>query len=91
MQALGHRLHSCGTWASLLRGIWDLPGPGVEPMSPALAGGLFATEPSEKLMAFSLNDLDTDSFHLAVCHDLGSWNPLHIPDRKERKVENPAS
>ena len=60
-------------------------------MSPALAGGLFTTEPSEKLMAFFLNDLDTDSFHLVLCHDLGSWNPLHTADRKEKKVENPAS
>ena len=54
-------------------------------MSPALAGGLFTTEPSEKLMAFFWNDLDTDSFHLVLCHDLGSWNPLHTADRKEKK------
>ena len=26
----------------------DLPDPGIEPMSPALAGGFFTTEPSEK-------------------------------------------
>ena len=26
----------------------DLPDPGIEPMSPALAGGFFATEPSGK-------------------------------------------
>ena len=24
--------------------MWDLPGPGIEPMSPALAGGFFTTE-----------------------------------------------
>ena len=24
-----------------LRCMWDLPGPGIEPMSPALAGGFF--------------------------------------------------
>ena len=34
--ALGHRLNSCGTRASLLRGVWNLPGPGFEPVSPAL-------------------------------------------------------
>ena len=28
---------SCGSWAYLLQGMWDLPGPGIEPMSPALA------------------------------------------------------
>jgi len=32
------RLNSCGTRALLLHGMWDLPGPGIEPMSPALAG-----------------------------------------------------
>ena len=26
----------------------DLPDPGIEPMSPALAGGFFTTEPPEK-------------------------------------------
>ena len=30
---------SCGTWAYLLRGMWNLPRPGLKPMSPALAGG----------------------------------------------------
>ena len=28
--------------------MWDLPGPGIEPVSPALAGGLFTTEPPGK-------------------------------------------
>ena len=27
----------------------DLPNPGVKPASPALAGGFFTTEPTEKL------------------------------------------
>ena len=30
---------SCGTRAQLLCGVWDLPGSGLEPVSPALAGG----------------------------------------------------
>ena len=47
-RALEHRLSSCGTWAQLLRGMWDLPGPGLEPMSPALAGGFLSTAPPEK-------------------------------------------
>ena len=33
--ALEHRLNSGGTRASLLRGIWNLPAPGFEPVSPA--------------------------------------------------------
>ena len=32
----------------MLRGTWDLPGPGLEPMSPALAGGFLTTAPPGK-------------------------------------------
>ena len=39
---------SCGAWAQLLRGMWDLPGPGLEPVSPALAGGFLTTAPPGK-------------------------------------------
>ena len=43
--ALGHMgFTSCDSWASLLHGMWDLPGSGIEPVSPALAGRFFATE-----------------------------------------------
>ena len=45
--ALEHRL-SCGAQAYLLCGLWDLPRPGIEPMSPALAGRFFTTEPPGK-------------------------------------------
>ena len=47
-QAPEHRLSSYGACAWLLRGMWVLPGPGLEPMTPALAGRLFTTEPSGK-------------------------------------------
>ena len=46
--ALEHKLSSCGTWAQLLQGTWDLPGSGMEPVSPVLAGGFFTTEPPGK-------------------------------------------
>ena len=39
--ALEHRLSSCATWAWLFHSMWDLPRSGIEPMSPALAGGFF--------------------------------------------------
>ena len=42
--ALEHRPNSCGAGAQLLCGTWNLPGPVMEPESPALAGGFFATE-----------------------------------------------
>ena len=45
LQALGRRLGSCGAWAYLLHGMWDLLGPGVEPVSSALAGGFPTTGP----------------------------------------------
>ena len=32
-QALEHRLSSCGAWTELLHGMWNLPGPGIEPVS----------------------------------------------------------
>ena len=32
--------------------MWDLPRSGIEPMSPALAGGLFTTEPPGKILGF---------------------------------------
>ena len=47
-QALEHRLSSCGARAQLLRGMWDLPGPRLEPVSPALEGGFLITEPPGK-------------------------------------------
>ena len=42
------RLSNCGSRAHSLRGIWDPPGPGLEPMSPALAGRLSTTAPPGK-------------------------------------------
>ena len=32
----------------MLRGTWDLPGSEIKPVSPALAGGFFTTEPPGK-------------------------------------------
>ena len=42
------RLSSCGSRAQLLRGMWDLPRPGLEPVSPALAGRFLTTAPPGK-------------------------------------------
>ena len=49
-----YRLRSCGARASLLRGMWDLPRPGLEPMSLALAGGFLTTELPGKSPLFLL-------------------------------------
>ena len=50
--ALESRLSSCGARASLLRGVWELPGPGLEPLSPTLAGGFLTTAPPGKPYIF---------------------------------------
>ena len=42
------RLSSCGSQAQLLRGMWDLPRPGLEPMSPELAGRFSTAAPPGK-------------------------------------------
>ena len=42
------RLSSCGARAQLLRSMWDLPKPGLEPVSPALAGRFSTTAPPGK-------------------------------------------
>ena len=42
------RLSNCGSRAQLVRGMWDLPRPGLEPVSPALAGRFSTTSPPGK-------------------------------------------
>ena len=47
------RLSSCGSRAQPLRGMWDLPRPGLEPVSPALAGRFSTTAPPGKPRCWS--------------------------------------
>ena len=42
------RLSNCGSRAQPLRGMWDPPRPGLEPVSPAPAGRLSTTAPPGK-------------------------------------------
>ena len=51
------RLSSCGSRAQLLRGMWDLPRPGLEPASPALAGRFSTTAPPGKPCPIIFNSL----------------------------------
>ena len=46
---------SCGTWAQLLCALWNLPRPGIEPVSPALAGRFPSTVPPGKFHFVVLN------------------------------------
>ena len=56
------RLSSCGSRAWLLRGMWDLPRPGLEPVSPALAGRFSTTAPPGK----PGNTFNTGFFNLCI-------------------------
>ena len=49
------RHSSCGSRAQPLRGMWDPPRPGLEPVSPALAGRFSTTAPPGKPSFFFLN------------------------------------
>ena len=51
------RLSNCGSRAQLLHGMWDLPRPGHEPVSPALAGRFSTTAPPGKPKFFFLINL----------------------------------
>ena len=48
------RLSNCGSRAQSLRGMWDPPRPGREPVSPALAGRFSTTAPPGKPHYFFL-------------------------------------
>ena len=50
------RLSNCGSRAQLLRGMWDLPRPGLEPVSPALAGRFSTTAPPGKPRVYFLDN-----------------------------------
>ena len=56
--------------------MWDLPGPGIEPVAPALAGRFLTTAPPGKSnsvifkLKIILNDLDGD-IHIILASDSG--------------------
>ena len=54
-----HRLSGWGAGALVPLGVWDLPGSGIEPVFPALAGEFFTTEPSGKPRYSLFNRLQT--------------------------------
>ena len=51
--ALEHRLSSCDPEVYLLCRMWDHPGPGIKPVSSALAAKFFTTEPPGKPPLFT--------------------------------------
>ena len=57
--AVEYGLNSGDAQAYLLCAMWDLPGSGIKPLSPALAGRFFTTglpgKPSNRIFSFNLN------------------------------------
>ena len=62
--------------------MWDLPGPGVEPASPALAGGFLTTEPPGK----SLTPLLLWVFGVLLALGL-TTHPLFHPQLQQTEAE----
>ena len=54
---------SCGARVQLPRVMWNLPGPGIKPVFPALAGRFLTTGPPEKSSLSLYNEL---SYHSSV-------------------------
>ena len=79
---LSHR----GTWALSPQGTWNLPRPGIEPMSPAWAGGLLTTGPPGKpcLSIFLASRGDGMSAHRGASQSprtgLSPQSPCSSPD-----------
>ena len=69
-QALERRLSSCGARAQLLRGMWDLPGPGLKPVSPALAGGFLTTAPPGKRHNLLYKEKQVATIKKAIDHPI---------------------
>ena len=78
------RLSSCGSRAQLLRGMWDLPRPGLEPISPALAGRFSTTAPPGKPQSYLL-ELTEPPF-TSACHAVGTGTGFRFRDTCGRIV-----
>ena len=79
------RLSNCGSRAQLLRGMWDPPRPGLEPVSPALAGGFSTTAPPGKPNRTLLNSLmfflfpSTSVICGCLCILPLNFSPVYLP------------
>ena len=60
--------------------MWDLPGPGLEPLSPALAGGFLTTAPPGKPLFFIYLFLAALGLRCCVgaLSSCGEWGLLFI-------------
>ena len=73
------RLSSCGSRALLLRGMWDPPRPGLEPVFPALAGRFSTTAPPGKpWIRISWCVVLLSTFSCACCHVYFSFVKMSV-------------
>ena len=72
------RLSGHGSRAQPLRGMWDLPGPGNEPVSPASAGGLSTTAPPGKPNRTHSNRLCRQCACSLLVQDVLQESVLHL-------------
>ena len=78
-RALECRLSSCGARASLLHGLWELPRLGLEPLSPASAGGFLTTVPPGKPFPPFKNKM------VANCHQCSTFFFYHCNSMSHRE------
>ena len=64
---------SYGAWAYLPHSTWDLPWPGIEPVTPALVGGFLTTGPSGKFHVLSFYSSPNRTMPPSTCHFLPIW------------------
>ena len=94
------RLSNCGSRTQLLCGMWDLPRPGLEPVSPALAGRLSTTAPPGKPPPEALTttapaqEAQTWRRSARSAYNLGSWlrctsGPEELITTRLTKAEGP--
>ena len=84
-----HRLSSCGSRAQLLRSMWDLPRPGLEPASPALAGRFSTTAPPGKpvLLIFYCSKIPTS--HKIALPTVFKCTVQHCQPQAHRRAPDP--
>ena len=82
------RLSNCGSRAQLLRGTWDPPRPGLEPVSSALAGRFSTTAPPGKPKNLFLRDICTLTFIAAYFTIAKMWKQCKCPSMDEWDKED---
>ena len=70
------RLSNCGSRAKLLRGMWDLPRPGLETVSPALAGRFSTTAPPGKPPSYLFLNIDLVSIFVILLSALHGYDSI---------------